>query len=59
MNIIIAGCGKVGSTLLRKLAAEGHDLTLIDLKKATLESALLTFRVTPMATNFPSAPVLR
>ena len=30
MNIIIAGSGKVGHTLARQLAAEGHDLTLID-----------------------------
>ena len=30
MNIIIAGGGKVGKTLLRQLTAEGHDLTLID-----------------------------
>ena len=30
MNIIIAGGGKVGQTLARQLAAEGHDLTVID-----------------------------
>ena len=30
MKIIIAGGGKVGKTLLRQLAAEGHELTLID-----------------------------
>ena len=30
MNIIIAGDGKVGSTLTRLLSAEGHDITLID-----------------------------
>ena len=30
MDIIIAGDGKVGSTLARQLSAEGHDVTLID-----------------------------
>ena len=30
MKIIIAGDGKVGLTLTQKLAAAGHDLTLID-----------------------------
>jgi penicillin-binding protein 2 len=30
MKIIIAGDGKVGSNLTRKLSAEGYDLTLID-----------------------------
>ena len=29
MKIIIAGGGKLGQTLARQLAAEGHDLTLI------------------------------
>ena len=59
MNIIIAGCGKVGSTLLRKLAADGHDLTLIDLKKATLESAVESYDVMGMEGNCASARVLR
>ena len=30
MNIIIAGCGKVGTALAYKLAEEGHNLTIID-----------------------------
>lgn len=37
MNIIIAGDGKVGSTLTRQLVAEGHDITLIDAKAEVLE----------------------
>ena len=35
MNIIIAGCGKVGENLTRMLSAEGHDITLIDTKDGT------------------------
>lgn len=32
MNIIIAGCGKVGYTLAVQLSREGHDITVIDQK---------------------------
>ena len=38
MNIIIAGNGKVGSTLTRLLCAEGHDITLIDTNARVLEA---------------------
>ena len=40
MNIIIAGGGKVGSTLVSQLAAEGHDLTLIDWNKTVLDRTI-------------------
>lgn len=30
LNIIIVGCGKVGSTLVQQLSREGHDITIID-----------------------------
>ena len=45
MNIIIAGDGKVGSTLTRLLCAEGHDVTLIDIDNRLLESSLEKFDV--------------
>ena len=32
MKIIIAGVGKVGFTIARRLCREGHDITLIDEK---------------------------
>ena len=31
MNIIIAGCGKVGHTLAEQLSSEGHQITVMDL----------------------------
>ena len=37
MKIIIAGDGKVGSTLTRQLVTEGHDITLIDARAEVLE----------------------
>lgn len=31
MNIIIVGCGKIGSTILANLVTEGHDVTVLDI----------------------------
>ncbi len=36
MKIIICGCGKIGSTLLSALVAEGHDLVALDDDPAAL-----------------------
>lgn len=30
MQVLILGCGRVGSTLAKMMAAEGHDVTIID-----------------------------
>ena len=30
MKIVILGCGRMGSTMARRLLAEGHDVTVID-----------------------------
>lgn len=30
MNIIVVGCGKIGTTILESLVAEGHDVTAVD-----------------------------
>ena len=54
MNIIIAGNGKVGSTLVRQLAAEGHDLTLIDFNKQLLERTVEQFDVMAVEGNWAS-----
>ncbi len=40
MKIIIAGGGKVGQTLARQLALEGHDLTIIDADNTVVESTV-------------------
>lgn len=39
MKIIIAGCGKVGMTLVESLTAEGHDITIIDPLKKAIDAA--------------------
>ena len=38
MNIIIVGCGKVGTTLAEQLNRENHDITLIDCDSEALQS---------------------
>ena len=58
MNIIIAGDGKVGTTLVRLLAAEGHDLTLIDLNQSTLERTVEQHDVMAVRGNCASMEVL-
>lgn len=37
MNIIIAGCGKVGGALAEQLSREGHDITVIDQKSDVVQ----------------------
>ena len=37
MNIIIVGCGKVGSTLARQLSKEGHNISIIDINDRVVE----------------------
>ena len=51
MNIIIAGNGKVGSTLTRLLSAEGHDVTLIDTNSHVLEGSLEQYDVMAVSGN--------
>lgn len=45
MKIIVAGGGKVGSTLVRQLSAEGYDVTLIDHTRHTLETQVEQYDV--------------
>lgn len=59
MNIIIAGDGKVGATLVRLLSAEGHDLTLIDLNQKTLENTVEQYDIMAVKGNCASMGVLQ
>lgn len=58
MNIIIAGDGRVGSTLTRQLTAEGHDLTVIDNNQAVLEDTISRYDVMSVNGNCASMPTL-
>lgn len=43
LNIIIVGCGKVGTTLVEQLAKEGHDVTIVDLNSSKIETLTNTY----------------
>ena len=58
MNIIIAGDGKVGSTLARQLSAEGHDVMLIDSDANVLNSSIERFDLMGIHGNCASKKVL-
>ena len=38
MQIIIVGCGKVGSTIAEQLSAEGHDITIVDTDESVVQA---------------------
>ena len=59
MKIIIAGSGKVGSTLALRLASEGYNLTLIDNDQQVLESVCEQCDVMGVQGNCASMPVLQ
>ena len=59
MNIIIAGVGKIGRTLAKQLASEGHNLTLIDEKNRVLESTVEAFDAMGVNGNCASMEVLK
>ena len=58
MNIIIAGDGKVGSTMTRQLTSEGYDVTVIDLDASVLESSVERYDVISVHGNCASMEVL-
>jgi len=59
MKIIIAGNGKVGSTLVRELSAEGYDLTVIDSDSQVLEDAMEKYDVIGLGGNCAAMDTLR
>ncbi len=58
MNIIIAGGGKVGTTLVRQLSGEGYDLTIIDNDQAVVDAVTERYDIMGMVGNCASMPVL-
>lgn len=58
MKIIIAGDGKVGSTLAKQLSAEGYDLTLIDAKSRVLEASEERYDIMAVQGNCAEMEVL-
>ncbi len=58
MNIIIAGAGKVGKVLVRQLANEGHNLTVIDQDNHVLENLVVHYDAIGVQGNCASKAVL-
>ena len=58
MDIIIAGDGKVGSTLARQLSAEGHNVTLIDSDLHVLNTSMERYDLMGVHGNCASKAVL-
>ncbi len=57
LNIIIVGCGKVGSTLVQQLSLEGHDITIIDKNARKVQEIANTYDVMGMVGNGASYSV--
>lgn len=59
MDIIIAGCGKVGTVLAKNLSAEGHDITVVDKNAEKLEYVSTSMDVMCTVGNAASYEVLK
>ena len=59
MKILVVGCGKIGTTIVASLSAEGHDVTAIDRDPAVLEEITNTYDVMGVCGNGADHDVLR
>jgi trk/ktr system potassium uptake protein len=59
MQMIILGCGRVGSTLAKIMAAEGHDVTIIDQTSDAFRRLGTKFRGKRLVGSGTDADVLR
>lgn len=59
MKIIIAGDGKIGFSLTKQLAAEGHDLTVIDINPKVLDTVQNNFDIMVVCGNCATMDTLQ
>ena len=57
LNIIIVGCGKVGTTLVEWLSKENHDIAVIDQRAERVEEVTGTYDVLGVVGNGASFKV--
>lgn len=57
LNIIIVGCGKVGTTLMQRLSEEGHNITIIDTDPKIVENLSNSYDVMGVTGNGASCMV--
>ena len=58
MRIIIAGCGKIGSTIVESLSGEGHDILIIDNNDAIIQELTNVYDVMGVCGNCVDSDVL-
>ena len=58
MNIIIVGCGRIGSTLVEELSGENHDISIIDEKADVVQKLAETHDVLGVIGNGASYSIL-
>ena len=51
LNIVIIGCGKVGTSLVEKLSRENHNITVIDRDPEKVRSIIDTYDVIGISGN--------
>ena len=59
MNIIVVGCGKIGTTVLESLVDEGHDVTAVDSDPAVLADVTSIHDVMGVTGNGADCELLR
>lgn len=59
MKILVVGCGKIGTTIVDSLTAEGHDVTVIDSTPAVLEEITNIYDVMGVCGNGADHDVLQ
>ena len=57
LNIIIVGCGKVGTTLVEQLVKEGHDITIVDKNAKKIQELISLYDIMGIVGNGASFSV--
>ncbi|MDD6284903.1 MAG: Trk system potassium transporter TrkA [Firmicutes bacterium] len=58
MKIIVAGCGKIGTTIISQLAAEGHDVVALDHNPSVLAEITNIYDVMGLCGNCTNVEIL-
>ena len=58
MKIIVAGCGKIGTTIIASLAKEGHDIVALDISTQSLEEITNVYDVMCICSSSTDCSIL-